>query len=38
LVSYVLDNRAYIEMPNMEFLTFLNPRNIFFGLRVSIGL
>lgn len=38
LLSYVLDNRAYIEMPNMEFLTFLNPRNIFFGLRVSIGL
>jgi len=38
LLNYVLENRAYIEMPNMDFGTFLNPRNIFFGLRVSIGL
>lgn len=37
-VNQVLEDRAYIEMPNMGFLTFLNPRNIFFGLRVSIGI
>jgi hypothetical protein len=37
-VQNVLDNRAYIDMPNQGFLTFLNPRNIFFGIRLSIGL
>lgn len=37
-VKSVLDNRAYVEMPNQGFLTFLNPRNIFFGLRMSVAL
>jgi hypothetical protein len=31
-------NKSYIDMPNQEFLTFLNPRNFFFGLRASIEL
>ncbi len=37
-VDSVLDNKAYIDMPNQEFLTFLNPRNIFWGLRVSLTI
>lgn len=31
----VLDDKAYIDMPNLTTLTFLNPRNIFYGLRLS---
>ncbi len=34
----VLDDKAYIDMPNQEFFTFLNPRNIFWGLRVSFDI
>jgi hypothetical protein len=37
-VDWVLKNRAYIDMPNQEFLTFLTPRNIFWGLRVSVAI
>ncbi len=33
-VQQVLDDKAYIEMPNHTFFTFLNPRNIFWGIRV----
>jgi len=31
-------NKSYIDMPNQEFLSFLNPRDIFFGLRATIEL
>ncbi len=31
----VLDEKAYIDMPNQSFLTFLNPRNVYVGLRLS---
>ncbi|MFO7526942.1 MAG: TonB-dependent receptor [Ignavibacteriaceae bacterium] len=31
-------NKSYIDMPNQEFLTFLNPRDIFWGLKFSIDL
>lgn len=31
----VLDDKAYIDMPNFESINFLNPRNIFFGVRLS---
>lgn len=34
-VDQVLDDKAYIDMPNHTHSTFLNPRNIFFGLRLS---
>jgi hypothetical protein len=34
-VQEVLDARAYIDMPNQSFLAFLNPRNVFVGLRLS---
>jgi hypothetical protein len=33
--QYVLDNKTYIDMPNQEYLAFLNPRNIFYGIRLS---
>lgn len=34
-LQQVLDDKAYINMPNMETFSFLNPRNIFFGIRFS---
>jgi hypothetical protein len=34
-VQEVLSTRAYIDMPNQAFLTFLNPRDIRFGLRLN---
>ncbi|NOY78192.1 MAG: TonB-dependent receptor plug domain-containing protein [Calditrichaeota bacterium] len=37
-VKEVLDKKAYIDMPNQTFFTFLNPRSIFFGLTVSFHL
>jgi hypothetical protein len=35
LVQQTLDDKAYIDMPNQETTTFLNPRNIFWGLRLT---
>ncbi len=34
----VLDDKAYIDMPNLETFSFLNPRNIFYGIRISFDL
>ena len=34
-VDQVLDDKAYINMPNKTHFTFLNPRNVFFGVRLS---
>jgi hypothetical protein len=34
-VDQVLDDKAYIDMPNNTSFTFLNPRRVFFGLRIS---
>jgi len=34
----VLESKAYIDMPNQDWLNFLNPRNVFFGLRISYQL
>jgi hypothetical protein len=31
----VLDDKAYIDMPNFDSINFLEPRNIFFGVRLS---
>ncbi len=28
-------NKSYIDMPNLSYLTFLNPRDVFWGLRFS---
>ncbi len=34
----VYDNKAYIDMPNLDYFTFLNLRNIFWGVRISFDL
>jgi hypothetical protein len=34
----ILDDKAYIDMPNQTSFTFLDPRQIYFGLRVSFDL
>ncbi|MBN1782554.1 TonB-dependent receptor [bacterium] len=34
-INKILDDKAYIDMPNRDSFTFLSPRQIFFGLRVS---
>ena len=34
-LNQVLDDKAYIDMPNESYMMFLNPRNVFFGLRVT---
>jgi outer membrane receptor protein involved in Fe transport len=34
-LKQVLDDKAYLDMPNMTSFTFLNPRNIFFGITVA---
>jgi outer membrane receptor protein involved in Fe transport len=31
----ILDTKAYIDMPNLEYFRFLNPRDIRFGLRIN---
>ena len=31
----ILEDRAYIDNPNMSFLAFLNPRDVYFGFRIS---
>ncbi len=31
----ILDTKAYIDMPNFRALTFLNPRDITFGIRIN---
>jgi outer membrane receptor protein involved in Fe transport len=37
-VDKMLDDKAYIDMPNASTFWFLNPRRIFFGLRFSFNL
>lgn len=34
-IDKILETKAYIDMPNHEFFTFLNPRTVFFGLTMS---
>ena len=34
-IDRMLETKAYIDMPNSTFSTFLNPRQVLFGLRVS---
>lgn len=35
-VDDALDNKAYIDMPNQNYLTFLNPRDVYWGLRITL--
>ncbi|MFH1851934.1 MAG: TonB-dependent receptor [Candidatus Neomarinimicrobiota bacterium] len=37
-INKLLDNKAYIDNPNIESLMFLNPRNFYFGLKLSYDL
>ena len=30
-----IDSKSYIDMPNIQSLTYLNPRDIFFGIKLS---
>lgn len=34
-MSKIMDDKSYIDMPNMDYFVFLNPRDIFWGLKVS---
>ncbi|CAM3392104.1 TonB-dependent receptor [Rhodothermus bifroesti] len=34
-VDYVLKNKAYISMPSESYLAFLNPRDVYFGVRIT---
>jgi outer membrane receptor protein involved in Fe transport len=34
-LQQVLDDKAYIDLPNQTFLNFLNPRQIFFGISLN---
>ncbi len=34
-IDKVLEDKAYIDMPNQSFFTFLNPRSVFFGITFS---
>lgn len=34
-LDQVLDDKAYIDMPNFRFNTFLNPRRVTFGVRLT---
>jgi len=34
-IDKILEDKAYIDMPNQTFITFLNPRSIFFGITLS---
>ncbi len=34
----ILETKAYIDMPNLDYFTFLNPRNIFWGLKISFDI
>ncbi len=35
-VDQVLEDKAYIDMPNEGYFTFLNPRHVMFGVRITL--
>jgi outer membrane receptor protein involved in Fe transport len=37
-LNKILNDKSYIEMPKLDFFSFLNPRNIYFGVKVSMEL
>jgi outer membrane receptor protein involved in Fe transport len=37
-IQKILDDKAYIDMPNQSSFSFLNPRQWFFGIKVSTNL
>jgi hypothetical protein len=34
-IKKILDDKAYVDMPNFTYFTFLNPRDIKFGLKIN---
>jgi hypothetical protein len=36
-VKEALNKKAYIDNPNLHYTAFLNPRNIFFGLKLNFN-
>jgi hypothetical protein len=34
-IDEIIDTKAYIDMPNQTYYTFLNPRDVFFGMTIS---
>jgi len=34
----ILEDKAYIDMPNLSYFTFLNPRDIYFGINITFDL
>lgn len=38
IVDRAIEDKAYIDMPNQDWANFLNPRIVFFGLRVTFDL
>ncbi len=37
-LQQVIDDKAYIDMPNQDTFTFLNPRRVFFGIRLWLEI
>ena len=37
-MQQILDDKAYIDMPNNSSFDFLNPRQVFFGVNISFTL
>jgi hypothetical protein len=37
-LQQVLDDKAYIDMPNMETFWFLNPRRVYWGVRLTFDI
>ena len=37
-LEQILDDKAYIDMPNQSFLAWLGPRSFFWGLRISFDI
>jgi hypothetical protein len=37
-VEKMLEDKAYIDMPNMTSFNFLNPRNVYIGISAQIKL
>ncbi|MBI9072538.1 MAG: carboxypeptidase-like regulatory domain-containing protein [Melioribacteraceae bacterium] len=34
----ILDDKSYIDMPNQTYFTFLNPRDVYWGIRFNVTL
>jgi hypothetical protein len=37
-IKKIKDDKSYIDMPNLGFFSFLNPRNIYMGVKLSVEL